>query len=347
MVLTLRFYTGLTMSCVFLTHQGAKLSQENHRLLVKDGDEIIQQIPIHHLSSVCIFGHIHLTISAIELLLQNQIEVAFFTIHGKLKGKLSPPLSNNALLRIKQYQQIHNQRFKIDLARSIVHSKLTNGKQFILQGLYNHPGKISTDLLDDLTDMIHRCRFAESLPSLRGIEGAGSRAYFAALARLNRSRLPFTGRSSHPPRDPVNALLSLSYVMFNTMLTGLLEIAGLDPYLGFYHEPINGRPSLALDMLEEFRHSLIDRFCFAMINRRVFVPEDFQQHPQYPQGYVLKRASLKKFLSRYATWLQKPISTGKLAPLEIVRQQVQKLKHAIKNDQPYSPYLYPQTRQAR
>jgi CRISPR-associated protein Cas1 len=137
-----------------------------------------------------------------------------------------------------------------------------------------------------------------SLESLRGIEGSAARAYFDLLMRCNRSDLRFEGRKKHPPTDPVNALLSLGYALLTRELEGLLEAAGLDPTVGFYHQPDGDRPSLACDWVEEFRHAIVDRLVLALINRGTLTARDFQD-PDTRQGVRLTPDGLRKMLSAY------------------------------------------------
>src|SRR5205814_6131625 len=136
----------------------------------------------------------------------------------------------------------------------------------------------------------------DSVAAMDGVEGAAARTYFAALMEFNRSEMEWPGRVKHPATDPLNALLSLAYTLLMHELTALLEGVGLDPYLGFLHQVDYGRPSLALDVMEPFRHPVADRLVLTLLNRRVLDASDFRSGGEH-SGVFLAPAALKRFIA--------------------------------------------------
>jgi CRISPR-associated protein Cas1 len=193
------------------------------------------------------------------------------------------------------------------------------------------------------------------LNELNGVEGSAAREYFAAFAIMNRSGLPFPGRRSHPSTDPVNALLSFGYTLVVNELSALLDGMGFDPYIGFLHTLDYGRPSLALDMVEEFRHALVDRFTLSALNRKTFGAADFTRSsaPTGKQvaGSVSGETALPRLvlqpdaLRRYFAEFEKFMSTEKVLLDEkrtsfrmCFRRQAEKMAAAIESGSTYTPF---------
>jgi len=328
------------MAFVYVTHQGATIRRKSESLIVEADDHMLAELEVHRVETLCLFGRVHLTLPAIELLLRRNVETAFLTIHGRLKGQLTPARPSNITLRLKQFTKFGDPAVRLEMARAFVAAKLANGREVLRRFAYNHPGTMGPGIWEPLGQMIPAARSAESLSMLRGVEGMGSRAYFAGLAAMNRSDLPFEGRSSRPPLGPVNAVLSFGYVLLGNEIQHLLDAVGLDPYLGFYHEPADRRASLAVDLIEELRHPLIDRFVLTELNRRTLQAEDFQSADKSDQGTRLTAPGLKKFLARYDRWMRRAGRTGRPAPREVVRRQTERLAAWLRSGETYVPYAF-------
>src|SRR5207249_2121900 len=143
----------------------------------------------------------------------------------------------------------------------------------------------------------------------RGVEGGASRAYFGLFARWNGSELPFEGREKRGTADPINALLNFGYTLLTREIEGLLEAAGLDPTIGFYHQPDDDRPSLACDWVEEFRHVIVDRLVLTLVNKRMITHTDFEEGEER-RGIRLSMDGLRKFLTAYDQAMQRPPDEG-------------------------------------
>lgn len=151
--------------------------------------------------------------------------------------------------------------------------------------------------------------------------------------------LRFETRTKRPPKDPVSALLSLGYTLLTNEILSAVSANGMDPYIGFLHGVVYGRPSLALDIVEEFRHPLIDRFTLNLFNNEIFTRQDFQSLEQ--QGVYLQKDAFKKYLTLYEKRMLEPVAFGKdekISYREIIKRQVLTMNKAIKNRQIYQPY---------
>lgn len=328
------------MAFVYLTHQGAEMKRRGEALVVEADGQQLAELETHNLDAICIFGRIHITLPAMELLLQRGIETAFLTINGRLKGQLTPARPTNVTLRIEQYRRYLDPAVRLEMARTIVRGKLANAVEVVQRYRYNHPEvRVEPDIAG-IRDAVAAIGGAATLESLRGVEGAGTRAYFAALGKMCRGELVFTGRSSRPPRDPFNALLSLGYVLLVNEITHLADAVGLDPYVGFYHEIEDRRASLALDLVEELRHPLIDRFCLHLNNNRMLKATDFRPDPDEPDGVLFQDEAFRRYLTEYDTWMRRSPRDRRRPPREVVRRQIECFAEWLKTGKPYEPYRF-------
>jgi len=335
------------MPPLYLTEQGSVLRKEGQRFLVTKDGQTLLTVPAFKVDAVLIFGNVQLTTQAIASLLGNGIDTSFLSLRGRLKGKLLPLESKNALLRAKQFERAHNPSFKLQVARRIVSAKLKNARAILIRHARNHP---ESDLRGEIDELARLARLAETerqIERARGLEGQGSAVYFRGFAKMLRSELRFEGRSRRPPKDPINGLLSLGYSLLTHELMGLVSAHGFDPFVGFYHELRYGRAGLALDLVEEFRHPLIDALVLSLVNRRVMSPEDFSRDED---GAVrLKPEALKRYLARYERRMQRPIhvrspSASEELPSEptwrdLFRLQVRRMAQAVREGSDYLPWL--------
>ena len=256
-----------------------------------------ERIPLIKIDEVVVLGEVTLTASALHLLLGRNVEVTFLSHYGQFKGRLSPSLSKNAILRMAQYRAHSDMSRRCELARRFVIGKLTNQRTMLQR--YNRRqadvemrqaiGQIET-LLHQLralplmqTSAAHRLvggdnRIAGTpLETILGMEGAGSAAYFRCFGKLltNQEQWPFDGRVKRPPTDPVNALLSFGYALLTNKVASAVQLVGFDHFVGYLHSSVYGRPALALDLVEEFRPIIVDAVVLTLLNHRMLTPNDF------------------------------------------------------------------------
>ena len=329
---------------IYVTEQGATVRRAGGRLLVSKDSEVLLTVPINSVANVLIFGAAQLTTQAAHGLLDAGADVAFLTQAGRLKGLLSAGLSKNAVIRLAQYGRFQDTSFRLKLSRSIVGGKIRNQMALIKRYCRRTGGEEKTaglpEVLASLESGLGEAELAETSGALMGVEGSCTRAYFSAFGRMLREGWPWTGRNRRPPKDPPNALLSLGYVLVTNELACILAAVSLDPYVGFFHGLRYGRTSLALDIVEEFRHGLVDVLTLDLLNRQVFAADDFTTGED---GAVLLAA---EGLRRYLGFYQAKLATGITGPSGqattwrgLIGEQAEAMRQAILRGGGYVPFV--------
>ena len=265
------------MAVVYLAEQNALVAKEGNRLLVKKDKEVIHTLHTFKIDQVVIFGNIFLTPSAIKHLLSAGIDTAFMTRNGRYLGRLQPPLGKNILLRKEQFRRADDPEYCLQTAKLIVKGKLNNLRTVLMRLNRTREDVDLSDHVVGIRSLIDKADTAPSNESLQGCEGKGTAFYFDGFSKgILSDDLEFTRRIRRPPTDPVNALLSLGYTLLLNTVLSAISIAGFDPYLGFLHTTEYGRPSLALDLMEEWRPVIIDTLVLSVINLKVLDKSDFE-----------------------------------------------------------------------
>ncbi len=269
--------------------------------------DILLEVPCADIDHVMLFGNIQVTTQALHEMLEHGIEFALFTQSGVLLGQLTPPLAKNIPLRIAQFQKHGDPAFALGFAKAVVRNKINNAAAMLREHRKNHPASLNAADIDALKALVARAESAASLDTLRGHEGAATAAYFKLFGKMLNPPWGFTTRTRRPPKDPVNAVLSFGYTIVGAELQALLDGAGFDPYLGFYHSVEYGRPGLALDLLEEFRHPLVDRLTLNLFNLGALTSPDFAPQLEGSKtlagGIYLNADGKKKFFVQYERML--------------------------------------------
>jgi len=259
--------------------------------------DVLMEWPCADLTQVMIYGNVQITTQAMHQLLNHGIETAIFTKHGKLLGQLTPPSGRNILLREKQFIKARNPDFCLKLSKTIVTAKIKSSYKNLYNYQKNHPDRFSREDISKIKNFEIKSAQAKNIDQLRGYEGSASRIYFNLLGKMLLGQFKFNKRSRRPPKDEPNAVLSFGYTIVGSELQALLDGTGFDPYMGFYHQLDYGRPSLALDLLEIFRHILIDRLMIKMFNLGVLNSDDFE--PVHGGGIYLSTTGQRKFFKNY------------------------------------------------
>jgi CRISP-associated protein Cas1 len=292
------------MATLYITEPGARLEREYRHLLVVKDDETLLRVPLAEVGQVVLVGQgVGATTPALHALLEAGAGLSLVRATGELVGRLAPPTGKNLDLRRQQYARAAESDFCLALSRQIVLGKLRNCQALALRwSREDRPAAVEGELAR-IAASLSQAETASDLATLRGAEGMGSKAYFAVYrGRLNPA-FTFEKRTRRPPRDPVNALLSLGYTLLGEAVATALEVVGLDAYEGFYHADKYGRPSLALDMVEEFRGPVVDAVVLTLVNKRVLQPADFDAN-EATGGIYLGRAGLARFLEEFSQRLQ-------------------------------------------
>ncbi len=242
---------------------------------------------------------------------------------------------------MRQYELVNSEVFCLDFAKILVRGKIRNATAVLKRFRANHPEALpisNVEAVEKALDQIGECN---SLDILRGLEGSAAAAYFHAFAATVPASLGFEGRQRRPPRDPVNSLLSFGYVLVGNELQSLLDGIGFDPYIGFYHRLDYGRPSLALDLLEEFRAALVDRLTTSLLNLGILTAKDFSQTPE--GGLYLDRDGKRRYFTEYEKLLNEPFESegSTLTFRTVFRRQAERLAAYLTRGEPYESFTLP------
>lgn len=285
---------------LYVTDQGAGVYRRGERLQVRRREEVLAQVHLHDLEQVVLMGQIALSAPAMSTLLERGIDTVFLSTNGRYRGRLVGPARRNILLRQKQFKQYGEEAFRLGVARAVVEGKLRNMRTLIMR-LARRRGMDVRTVAHLLRRCVQRVAQVTNAESLRGIEGAGTAAYFGALGGFFPEAFKFEGRNRRPPKDPANAMLSFGYALLGNSIEGAIYTAGLDPYLGFLHVVDYGRPSLALDLMEEFRPVLVDALVLDLVNHHRVQREDFEARDG---GVFLQGDSRKQLIAAYQRRLE-------------------------------------------
>jgi len=329
------------VATLYLTEQGAKLQRTQTRLIVEKDGKFLLQLPIIKIDRVLIFGRASITIPVFELLLKEGIPTSFLSQEGRLKGFLEPVPSKNILLRIRQYERAKDEQFRTEMAKAIVSGKIRNQKRLLQRFAHNHPELDFATEITEIDDSFQRLYKKNSLSGILGVEGICTAIYFRGFSKLFQGKICFTERSRRPPKDPINSLLSLGYTLLTNEYFSLTAAIGFDPYLGFYHGISYGRPSLALDLVEELRHPVIDMLTLDLINRQMLKPEDFTGNED--KGFFLTAEGRRVFFTQYEQRMTSeflhPKNKTKTNIRKIMRDQVYLMMRAVESRKPYEPFF--------
>lgn len=273
------------LNTVYVTTEGAALRLEGETLVAEIEGADKTRVPLHMLASVVVFGPVLLTPALIAACAERGITIALMGRNGRFQARVEGPVSGNVLLRREQYRRADTPE---EVVRSFVLGKVSNQRAVIRRALRDYgeqmepPARIALDTsCERLAQILRRVQLADStVEEMRGSEGEAANLYFAVFDHLIRSpdaELRWTVRSRRPPLDPMNALLSFLYTLLTHDCRSACEAVGLDPAVGFLHRDRPGRPSLALDLMEELRAPLADRLALSLVNRRQLRAADFRQ----------------------------------------------------------------------
>jgi CRISP-associated protein Cas1 len=304
------------MPTLYVTTPGARVEKEYRRLIVTKDDELLFRIPLFRVDQVVLVGSVGVTTPAMQALLRQGTGLAVISSSGKLLGRLVPPTLKNIALRQLQYLRGRDMKFCLEVSRQFIYGKLRNAAAMTARMRRTHP-EVDPQISSKLRQAIKSLDKADDLAALRGMEGRAARLYFLAYRQSLHTDWQFGPRSHHPPKDEVNALLGLAYTLLHENLITALEVVGLDPYEGYLHADKYGRPALALDLMEEFRHLIADSVVLNLVNRRILSPQDFVEAAN---SIRLKPHALKKFFIAY----QRRIQTEVWHPVYLKRLTYQK-----------------------
>lgn len=292
------------LNTLYVTNPDAVVRKRDDALSVYVGEKRMMSVPFHILDGMVLFGHVGCTMSVLSACAERDVHVVLLDERGRFKARVEGAVSGNVLLRKEQYRRAADDSETLALAKRFVIGKVRNTAAIVRHHIRDHPESAA-----NLMTVVNACdavprkvSLCDSLEELRGIEGNAAHAYFSSFSHLLRcaEATEFDGRSRRPPRDPVNAALSFFYTLLARDLVAACEAVGLDPQMGFLHACRPGRASLALDLMEELRAPVVDRFVLSLFNRKQLTKSSFNVNTS--GGVFFKDSALKHVL---AAWQKK------------------------------------------
>jgi CRISPR-associated protein Cas1 len=336
---------------IYIQTQNAWVHKDNDNLVMKVGDEIKARIPIHKLQGLVCFGQVSISPYLMAHCAENGVTITYLNQFGKFLARVEGPVSGNVLLRRTQHLTGANRDKSVAIARTMLSGKLYNQRSVLRRYLRDYgdqaDGQAMAAELAAAEKRLSRCLQqlgdCDAIDTLMGREGEAAQVYFGVFQHLIRQPdFQFDARRRRPPTDPVNALLSFCYTLLTHDCRSALETTGLDPASGFLHQLRSGRPSLALDLAEEFR-PMIDRFVLSLINKRQLSLKDFEEWPN--GSFTLKEDPRRTLLAAWQDrkqdtlmhpWFEESVPVGLLPWL-----QAQILARFLRGDcDSYVPFLW-------
>lgn len=336
---------------IYIQTQNAWVHKDNDNLVMKVGDEIKARVPIHKLQGLVCFGQVSISPYLMAHCAENAVTITYLNQFGKFLARVEGPVSGNVLLRRTQHLTGADRDKSVAIARTMLSGKLYNQRSVLRRYLRDYgdqpDGQAMAAELATAEKRLSRClqqlADCDAIDTLMGREGEAAQVYFGVFQHLIRQPdFQFDARRRRPPTDPVNALLSFCYTLLTHDCRSALETTGLDPASGFLHQLRSGRPSLALDLAEEFR-PMIDRFVLSLINKRQLSLKDFEEWPN--GSFTLKEEPRRTLLAAWQDrkqdtlthpWFEESVSVGLLPWL-----QAQILARFLRGDcDSYVPFLW-------
>ena len=337
------------LNTLYVLTQGSYLHKNGENVVVSMQRTEMIRVPIHRLFGIACFGNISISPFLIQLCSDRGVSLSFLSERGRFLGRFEGLASNAALLRREQYRKKDGSEFVVGLCKAIVAGKIANTRQLVMRYARERKGEAASTLLsvgEQITRIARSLEEAKSADSVRGYEGEIAALYFGAMDQMvlpDDQQMRFERRSRRPPKNPVNALLSFGYAILLNDCISAIQSVGLDPWVGYLHVEHPGRPSLALDLMEEFRAYLVDRMVIAMINRKQIGTEDFETDAV--GGVSLTEKARKEFLAEYQnrknTTLVHPLVAEDVPVGLLPFVQARLLARVVRGDlDPYCPFPF-------
>lgn len=338
------------LNTLYVTTQGAYLARDGETVAVRVEHETRLRVPLHTLGGIVCFGQVSCSPPLMQLCAERGVRISFLSENGRFWARVEGPVSGNVLLRRQQYRWADDLGQSAEIARAVVTAKIANQRTVLLRALRDHQGMAAGSEVkaagDELGRTLAVLQKPHSLDSVRGMEGDAARRYFGVFDHLivaRKEEFFFQERSRRPPLDNMNALLSFLYTLLVHDIRSALETVGLDPAVGFLHRDRPGRPSLALDLMEELRPVLADRLALSLVNRQQVKGKGFKTTET---GAVVmddetRKEVLVAYQKRKQEELQHPFIDEKVALGLLPYVQALLLSRYLRGDlDGYPPYLW-------
>lgn len=338
------------LNTLYILSEDIYLSLDGENVVANQDKRAVARYPLHTLQNIITFSYAGASPALMGACAQRQIGLAFCTPRGRFLARVCGESAGNVLLRREQYRIADDPARCCEISRTMIFGKLYNARWSIERTRRDHGMRVDSEKLAAASQQIHgllpQVKETPSPEELRGLEGVGASAYFGVFNEMilgDKEVFSFQGRSRRPPLDVVNAMLSFAYSLLAHDCASALESVGLDSYVGFLHRDRPGRTSLALDLMEELRPCMADRFVLTLINNRIVKATDFQY---MESGAVLltdegRKAFLKNWQEKKKETLTHPYLSEKLPWGVIPYIQALLLARYLRGDlDAYPPFLW-------
>lgn len=338
------------LNTLFITTPDVYLTLKGETIVVSKEDTVLGRIPLHNLEAVCTFGYAGASPKLMHACAEKGIALTFLSQSGKFLARIVGESKGNVLLRKKQYRISDNEQQSAEIARNFIFAKVANQKWLLERMTRDYPLRVDVPQFKEisrrLSESLAQILDCNDLELLRGLEGNSANAYFSLFDQMilqQKDAFFFKTRNRRPPTDNVNALLSFSYTLLAHDVSAALENVGLDAYVGFLHRDRPGRASLALDVMEELRGVIADRFVLKLINKKMLSSSDFVKKES--GAVILTDEGRKKFISawqeRKQETLTHPFLKEKINWGLVPHAQAMLLARYLRGDlEEYPPFLW-------
>lgn len=338
------------LNMLFITTPDVYLSLKGENIIVTKEEIQLGRLPLHNLEAICTFGYAGASPALMYACAERNISLTFLSSSGRFLARVIGESKGNVVLRKKQYRVSDDEVGSARVARNFIFAKISNQKWILERMTRDYPLRIDVPVFkqisQDLSSTLREIITIEDLESLRGLEGQAATSYFRCFDQMilqQKDSFYFKNRNRRPPTDNVNALLSLSYTLLSNDVAAALENVGLDAYVGFLHRDRPGRASLALDMMEELRGVMADRFVLKLINKKVLTARDFLEKEN---GAVLltddgRKTFIRMWQERKQETLTHPFLNEKINWGLVPHAQAMLLARFLRGDlEEYPPFLW-------
>lgn len=272
------------LNTLYVTSENSYLALDGENVVVFDEKTEIGRLPLHNLEGIVSFGYRGTSPALMGACAERNISLCYLTPQGKFLARISGRVKGNVILRQQQYASSRDEQVSLDIARNCILGKVYNARWVLERAVRDHELQIDAEQVKTASGFLKQSlefiQVSQSKDQLRGYEGEAASIYFGVFDQLilqQKRDFAFHGRNKRPPLDPVNALLSFVYTLLTHTITSALETVGLDPYVGYLHTDRPGRASLSLDLIEELRAVLADRFVLSLINKKMVSKKNFSK----------------------------------------------------------------------
>ncbi len=338
------------LNTLYITNPEAYLSLDGENIVVRCDEIELGRLPLHNLEGIVTMGYAGVSPALMGKCAECNIGMTFLKPSGKFLAKVTGKAYGNILLRKEQYRIADNENKRVAVSKNFIIGKVYNSRAVIERAIRDYSLRLDAESLrntsSNLKESIKYIRQVNNCDQLRGYEGEAAACYFSVLNELilqQKDDFIFAGRTRRPPLDKVNALLSFCYSLLTSMCCSALETVGLDPYAGFMHTDRPGRASLALDLMEELRPIMADRFVLTLINKKLVSGDGFQQKEN---GAILmddetRKTVLKHWQERKKEMITHPFIDEKIEWGLIPYIQAMLLARFVRGDlEEYPPFFW-------